>query len=379
MQNFVLIEILLERQELINVSGSEINLFNGSFENITSNSQKIYLMKAINSQLYIYDVNGKGFSQTFIYSSKSTINISNLKLIGNPQSLFSVLISDGNKLIEVTNSSFVNFLNKKGGVIHNKDSSIFFHSNIFINNNAINGGAIFTSNSNLSFEGNKFLNNSAYYGGAIYFDSTQTILDLKLQRNNFTLNTAKFGGGAFYSVYNVPMDITNEYLNNIAEYGDNFASPPIVLSLDYNSDLQNKLDNYLPSSIVSYDIVVYLKDVYNNTIKSNSTEKSSLSLANSSIYDLNKLKDSSINRERIQGQILSDYTTRSFIFKNLKIDFRPNSFVILSLSSESIQTFAHGTFEYNFPHFLDSNENYYFLLFVNSSDCPIGYFFSLKY
>ena len=259
----ILLEIDLKEKELFYVASSEIIFSNGFLNNISTSMKNIYLMISFNSNISFNGFNGEFFSQTFVYSTKCNITIFRLNLFGNPNYFHSVLISESNKQVIIEKSIFVGFNNLDLGAIQNFNTFFILFSSVFMNNNAINtnGGAVYTSNSNISFDANIFSNNSADYGGAIFFNCDNIDLNLMLSSNNFTHNKAKIGGGAFFSVYNVPNYSINDYSENSAEYGDDYASPPIRLSLVNNTNLQNMLQNYLPSSVISYDIILYLKDI----------------------------------------------------------------------------------------------------------------------
>ena len=370
--NFIIKEIFTTSKELISVESSEISFSNGLFTNITCSIKNIYVIVTRDANLTMMNFKASSVQLTFFYSTKSYLNISLITIISNFQNFISFLKSVANKLITINNSTFFGFSNIKGGAIDNDNTNIFINSNIFLCNNALNGGAIYTKNSNISLYGNQFYNNTAEYGAGIYFSSDNLILELKMENNNFSLNRVLYGGGAFFNIYNMPSIVNNYYFNNSAEYGQDYASTPIILSMESNISVENILKNYLPSSLITNEIIFYFKDIYNNTIKKGVSGKATLSLASSSVYNANGLNDESENKKQLYGPILSDYSTYGFIFKNIKINFKPKSFVVLSFSSETIHNFEQGSFNYNFPHFLDANENYYYLLIVNSTECPIG-------
>ena len=274
--------------------------------------------------------------------------------------------------MEVNNSFFIGFCNLEGGAIRSSLTLFNLKSSFFVSNSANNGGAIYTENSDISFEGNFFNLNNAKYGAAIYFQSKNLILDLSLFNNSFFNGTAIYGGG-FYSVFNIPKSNNNTFSTNKASYGNNFASPPIALSLESNPLLNQILSNYQPSGIIEYNIVIRLMDVYNNIIRSDDLiGKATLALADENFYNYYQMVDESVGKKQLFGQVLSDFSNNSFIFTNVRINFKPNSSILLSIYTDLIEEFENGSFIYNFPHFLDQNQNYYFVLMINSTFCPIG-------
>ena len=320
------------------------------------------------------------FDNSFIDITKSILNVLNIVLdVGgknNSMRTISFLISRTNLIVNVTNSTFLNFYSQNGGAIANLNTVLILQFNVFYSNKAQNGGALYTRNSNLTITDNYFLSNFANNGGAIYFANDQNLVSLNISNNNFTNNFAEKGGGAFFTVYTVPFDLSNSYIGNKAEYGNNFASPPIMLKFkSENSTEIYSLNHYLISSTIPFDLEFYLLDIYHNVINASLSGKAIMQLSNPATYKNLNFINSSTNIIQLFGQLLSDYSTGKFIFKKIALNFKPNSVIFLSISSDQIQNFVQGSFIYDFPNYMDSFNNYYYLLMVNSSDCPIGEFF----
>ena len=376
---FIFKEISSDDLRLMSVSCSNLNLVDGNLENISSFKKNDYLITAINSALILNNLNVLNFDNIFIYVTKSSLNASNMFLDvkgKNISRITSFIISEANRLVYVVNSSFINFNNQNGGAITNSVSMLFLQSNIFYFNDAQKGGALYTMNSNVTVNSNYFVNNSANYGGAIYFTSDENFASLNISNNNFTNNFAQNGGGAFYTVYNIPLDLSNSYIGNRADYGNNYASPPVILKFNSENLTQiYNLSHYLISTTLPFDLEFYLIDIYHNAINSSLSGKAIIQLSYPEIYQKLINKYDTTNIMQLSGQLLSDYSSREFVFRKLSLNFKPNSVAFLSITSDIIQKFVPGSFIYEFPNYIDALNNYYYILMINSTDCAIGDFF----
>ena len=90
------------------------------------------------------------------------------------------------------------------------------------------------------------------------------------------------------------------------------------------------------------------------------------------MYDYVNLTDESQNNKQIFGQVLSDYSSKSFVFNQIKLNFKPKTTLLLKINTDLIDDFAPGIFTYSFPHYLDSINNYHYLFEINSTECPLG-------
>ena len=101
--------------------------------------------------------------------TKSILNVLKIVLdIGvknNSRKTISFIVSRTNQIINVTNSSFLNFLSENEGAITNFDTFLLLQSNLFYKNKAQKGGALYTSNSNVTINDNYFLSNIAKMEG----------------------------------------------------------------------------------------------------------------------------------------------------------------------------------------------------------------------
>ena len=361
--------VSLGSNEIFSILSSEFKFENASFSKISSDPEK-NIFVFINANItfaYIYS----NLSQNFIYSSKSSVSITQTHLnvemiLGN----FSSIISSNNNILEIYASSFLGFQNSEGATIKNYKTSLVVEFCIFQDNIAYDGGAIYTEDSNVNFQNNIFYSNRAHYGAAIFFQSNQIALDLRLINNCFHQGIAIYGGGGFFTVYEIPFLINNTFLNNSAKYGIDFASPPFRLSVDLDNSTQ--YSNYQPSSILIPPIVIQVIDIYRNIIKSTYKGKAILSLADEKVYQYFNFIDESINKKLIFGQLLSDLDEDAFQFLNVRINCKQNSMILLSITTDLIENFVEKITKFEFPNFQDSNGNYYFLLLINSSSCPIG-------
>lgn len=364
--------VLSYEYEIFSISSSNLNLENIKFGFIESSDHVKSLLIISNSDLFMNNVTGDNFNQNFMYATKSSVTINEINLIGEINSEFLAIISEKNVFLNVSNSKFENFTYNNGGAIYNEKTYFFLNSSIFFNNKGQNGGAIYTYDSNVSFIRNSFFRNSANYGAAIYFFSQNLKLDLKLENNNFSFGIALNAGGGIFSVYSIPNVEGNIFLNNLANYGNDYATPPITLFFAHNEEIDYELSNYLPSSVFSNQIIVYLKDFYNNSIDLALDGKATLSLATNDMYNYANITDQSLNKKQIFGQILSDYSSKSFVFDEIKLNFKPNSTLLLNIGSDLINDFDSGIFNYSYPHYIDSNNIYNFLIEINSTECPLG-------
>ena len=374
--NFSISETFSDNNELFNIESSEINFENGSVEKFSSSNENNIIMKVLNSIIYLVSISSTNLDYSFLYSTKSNLSCIQMIMIGTYTSnLSSFIIVEYNQMVEVKNSSIIGFNNIFGGAIDNLNSFLFLSFNLFLLNFGTYGGAIYTSDSNTTFINNTFDDNEATYGGGIYFYSGQISLNNELINNNFTNCNAKIGGGAYYTVYSVPIVISNFFFNNSAEYGSNYASPPRTLTI--NSSFLDIFKEYLPSSSIP-EIVFSLKDTFNNTIRTsfsiNIMGQAMMSLANYQIYQDFSIINQGNGREQIYGQAITDYDGQLFNFSNINVNMMPNSIVILTVYSDMISNFFEdNTFNYTFSDYFDSNGNYYYLIFLNSTECPLGF------
>ena len=365
-QNLILSDIYLEKKELISIANSNFSMINSSLNNIFG-SRKLYLMNVINSRIITNFITAENLSQTFLYSTKSTVLVERMNFIGNKNHTISAIYSDNNKMLTVNDSVFLKFCSSRGGAILNVNTVFNLSWTLFAENEADDGGGIFTSNSIVYFNQNQFHSNQAQYGAGAYFYSDYDV-DLLLINNVFSNGYASYGGGGFYSVFMIPDSINDTFFNNSALYGNDFATPPIVLSLNISDTY---LRNYQPSSFLP-DIAFILKDFYDNTVKGDLNGKATITFADQTIYIKNNLFDQSKQSNQLEGQILDDYNNNSFVFSNLKINFKPESTIILIIYTNLPQHFLKDSYQYNFPHYLDTHGNYYYLLEINSTECPMG-------
>lgn len=374
MFNFMLSNISTNNKEIITAFSSNLFFSNGTITNLSSQLISSPFVTIINCEMLASYFNSDHFDKNLIYSTKSSMNIENSIIFGNIKVISTGIISDLNKLLNISNSTFGYLLNSNGGAIQNIKTNFFLSFSNFIKNEALNGGSIYTQNANISFVQNLFINNSATYGASIYFLSEGIELDLIIKKNNFSLGKGIIAGGAFYSTYCIPDYEGNYFLNNTAQYGENYASPPHSLFLNINENLAKELREYLPSSTFKEKLIFKLKDIYNNTINVKSNDKATLSLLKTALYTSYNFTDESLNNKQLFGKILSDYSNGSFIFEEININFKPKSYILLKINSNLIEKFSPKASHYNFPHFFYSGD-YNYLLKIISKECPIGIYF----
>lgn len=356
---------------MVSIVGSSAIFSNGTIENIFI-SEDAQTISIFNSKINFSQIIIQSTNINFIFSTKSYLHFERVYAYGNNKHNFSMIISKNNNLINIDSCLFAFFYNIKGAAIFNEKTLLHLNSSSFISNEGIYGGAIYSANSNITFLFNVFLNNSADYGAAIYFYSDLLSLKMMIEKNNFTFGSAKIAGGGFYTIYFLPELMENIFINNSAIYGNNYASSAIILSMKFDRDISKEITNYLPSSQLKNSLVFSLVDAYNNSINLNLSGKAFLSLANQELYEFANISDQSKQNKQIFGEFFSEYTESSFIFRQIKLNFKPNSTILLKISSDLIKPFSFKSSNYLFPHYLDSNNNYYYILQINSTECPIG-------
>ena len=301
------------------------------------------------SEVVLRKINLQNIHVAFFYATKSRLSITSICISVNNE-IFSMISKENDEFILF--NSTIAFI-KSASAISNYQTNLFFQSNFFIANEGKNGGAIFSEDSNVLFQENVFLNNSAEYGGGIYLSNLKGVVYLiKLLNNSFSWNSAALGGGAVFSIFNIPTNENNIFRNNSAKYGNDLASPPVKLH-DLNQNYQ--LSNYLPSSKIPFFNMI-LEDVYHNLIEVRLSGKATIEFANDEMYQIFKLVDESKNKKQINGETISDYEQGMFSFKNLHLDFKPKSSILLSITSNLIKI-TKNNYNLTFPHFLDSQMN----------------------
>ena len=155
-QNLILSDIYLEKKELISIANSNFSMINSSLNNIFG-SRKLYLMNVINSRIITNFITAENLSQTFLYSTKSTVLVERMNFIGNKNHTISAIYSDNNKMLTVNDSVFLKFCSSRGGAILNVNTVFNLSWTLFAEKEADDGGGIFTSNSIVYFNQNQFV------------------------------------------------------------------------------------------------------------------------------------------------------------------------------------------------------------------------------
>ena len=157
-QNIDLSIIYLTKKELIYIVNSNFTIINGSLQNICCPTQ-LFLINVGNSLINIIFLIGRVLSQNFLYSTKSSVFIEKMKLIGNLNYSVSAIYSDKNKILSVNDSTFSKFSGKNGGAISNIETIFNLSYSSIVENFAVNGGGIYTSNSMIFLVKNTFYSN----------------------------------------------------------------------------------------------------------------------------------------------------------------------------------------------------------------------------
>ncbi|CAI2361155.1 unnamed protein product [Moneuplotes crassus] len=117
------------------------------------------------------------------------------------------------------------------------------------------GGTFSMENSKVRIYDSTFVNNTAVNGGAIEFHCTGTsscLLDIN--SCHFENNTATVMGGAIHYDYNKPSVMNTSFVNNSAQYGENFASYANRIGL-VNSSTNDDIINQEGISSLKFSII----------------------------------------------------------------------------------------------------------------------------
>lgn len=157
--------------------------------------------------------------------------------------------------MNISNNVFQNNIAFQSGsciYISNENSStlIYIISNNFSNNSItlkseIIGSAIHLSNpSNILIIDNNFFYNKGRSGSCIFYEEINRDFKFVLENNLFFGNYAQLGGGSLYlsNSYDKISVLKNKYVENKAEYGDNFTTRPFRVNLYKLNDQRNFVD-----------------------------------------------------------------------------------------------------------------------------------------
>ena len=189
-------------------------LFNNLHANITGGA---IALKGIpfNDDMRKYDIT----HETYVVIKNSVFsNISSKK---NGGAIFTDMGSAPFKVgniggnVSIIDSSFINCKSEFGGAILHLNGNITLINSNFINNSAsVAGGAVYTSYADLIIKDSSFYNNSASrYGGAIYSELNTTSIDNCSFISNKAEKLSEFNPSTIYS-YDTAVYIRNSFFNN---------------------------------------------------------------------------------------------------------------------------------------------------------------------
>ena len=145
-------------------------------------------------------------------------------------------------------------------------STALISNNTFTHSVAETGGAILIINSEATVEKNLLLENLANKGGALAFQCAQYDgCSLSLLNNTFQANNATEGVAVHYNMIRPSGLKDNNYVNNIAEYGQNYASFPAFIETPDDSVFKDiasgqQLQTTLVFRLLDFDRQVIIND-----------------------------------------------------------------------------------------------------------------------
>ena len=224
-------------------------------------------------------------------SDFSTVSIDSCHFIAN-EGYFggAVFITGTGKSVNVTNSIFAQNSAQEGGAVTIEGwyiaGSVSIVASHFISNVAggLQGGAVVAGAAGIGgallfdhvawaqISRNVFSANQAAKGSAVYSSSS---IAVTFSDNHYIGNIAANGGTIFWEnclLSNLPSDTRNNFTDNVAPYGQHFASQPIVI---LNSEPSIEIENF---GSAMPEINIRLIDFFNNTV-GNSSQVVSMGIA----------------------------------------------------------------------------------------------------
>ena len=259
---FTLINLTLDGAEIYNygkINASNVIFTNGNGQFLADNDQYGGAIYSKGSSYSVY-LNNCSFYNNFaryggaIYSSSSTIKITNSKFFNNSAGIGGAIYAYGNNL-EITNCEFMDNDASMGGALTLLNANSKINNLTGINNTASNdGGVIYQMYGNLTVSKSTFLSNHARNGAGISVVGTKT---LSVINNTFINNSAMEYAGAVYYLFNNKSSLNNFYENNTASdslYANLYDTSNfdfIIQDNDYAMYAYNLSNGSLPSSYSS--------------------------------------------------------------------------------------------------------------------------------
>ena len=295
--------LILNNVKFIN-SGSTANETIGASLNLTLND--CYMENITGSAIIVNNegsltikdsvfLNSQTTTQGFITSVTNTLTLKNCKFENITSEYGAALHSVALELVNIDNCIFNNLhVNITGGAItlkgipfnddmkkynYSHETYVLIKNSVFNNiSSKKNGGAIFTDmgsapytegsiGGNVRIINSSFINCNSEFGGAIlHLNGNLTIIN-----SNFSNNSALVSGGAVYTSYaDLIIKDSVFYNNSASRYGGAIYSELNVTSIDSCSFISNKaekLSEFDPSTIYTYDTELYIRNSFFNNSK----------------------------------------------------------------------------------------------------------------
>ncbi|CDW76607.1 UNKNOWN [Stylonychia lemnae] len=242
---FVKCDVRIQGQDIIQIS---------TYQSI----QPIF--KLIWSTAMLNNFYASNFENNLIYLSNSVVKMNTAQIQNALQTPLSdqlqgMAIHSKSSNLTIQFGTFKNLTSTIAGAIYLNGENQNNYNNYFqINNSTFtqntaqeSGGSIYAQNQDLLIRDNLFQQNKAINqnGGAIFLSCSSIFYncDHSIWRNTFKTNQAMLDGGAiFFDLMQPEMLMNNNYINNSASYGPNYASFPfevkILSKAKYNSSSQ---------------------------------------------------------------------------------------------------------------------------------------------
>lgn len=296
------------------------------------------LIQASQSTINFSNIIVQNFYTIPIYLVNCDIFIENSKIfqeISNKSQGIGGLLCLNCKKLKMMNTSLENISNSNqfsGSLTiigsSQQENNFFSIENCkFAKNWGLSGGSISINNTNVSIVECEFSSNIAETGAGIYFYCSLDVDCIwNLENNTFINNTANVSGGAIKWEPYEPLNVEkNEYLNNEAFFGPNFASQPVRFSIQYPEDLEQF--TFFSSGNTTSTFSLSLLDYYGQTVKG---------VEGLAIIKLSYENDTVKGAKQIVGllgsQVIS-FLNNSFTFQDLTLVATPETSLYLIITS----------------------------------------------
>ena len=230
-------------EDAFSISSTNISFYNISMDNCTTQADTI-LVTAVDSVVYLQNSILMQLRNALITITNTDLTILTCSFI-NISSTTSYGIIQINAGLDflVDSTIFYGISGKYGGCISllggTTDYKYEITNTIVKFSKATQGAAFYVSEQNVVIKNSSFISNTVTdAGGSLYFDcATENNYQWQIYASSFINNSAN-EGGAYHSMRYIPYyDNLSEFINNSAQYGNDFSGFPIKLTLEINNTL----------------------------------------------------------------------------------------------------------------------------------------------